>query len=140
MVCASLAAGGRQFAPQLVVGPTTGGVVIAYEVARQLGLRGVIAEREPSGGRSIGRHFRVDPGERALVVDDVLTTGGSIRETLEAVRKAGGEPVAVAVMVDRSSGQADFGVPLYSATEVEMRTWEPAECPLCRAGTALEVT
>ena len=109
-------------------------------MARQLGLRGVIAEREPAGGRSIGRHFRVAPGERALVVDDVLTTGGSIRETLEAVRKAGGEPVGVAVMVDRSNGQADFGVPLYSATEVEMQSWEPAECPLCRAGTPLEIT
>ena len=140
VVCASLAAGGRAFGPQLVVGPTTGGVVIAYEVARQLGLRGVIAERDPAGGRSIGRHFRVEPGERALVVDDVLTTGGSISETLEAVRGAGGEPVGVAVMVDRSGGQADFGVPLYSATEVEMQTWEPAECPLCQAGTPLEIT
>ena len=140
MVCTSLAAGGREFAPQLVVGPTTGGVVIAYEVARQLGLRGVIAEREPTGGRSIGRHFRVEPGERVLVVDDVLTTGGSIRETLDAVRRAGGEPVGVAVMVDRSGGQVDFGVPLYAATEVEMQTWEPAACPLCQAGTPLEIT
>jgi orotate phosphoribosyltransferase len=140
VVCASLAAGGLEFKPQLVVGPTTGGVVIAYEVARQLNLRAVIAERDPAGGRSIGRHFRVEPGERTLVVDDVLTTGSSITETLEAVRKAGGEPVGVAVMVDRSGGQADFGVPLYAATEVEMQTWEPAECPLCRAGTLLEVT
>jgi orotate phosphoribosyltransferase len=74
------------------------------------------------------------------VVDDILTTGGSIRETLEAVRAAGGEPVGVAVMVDRSGGRVDFGVPLYSATEVEMQTWEPAECPLCPAGVPLEVT
>lgn len=140
MVCRNLAAAGRAFAPQVVVGPTTGGIVIAYEVARQLGLRGVIAERAPEGGRAIGRHFRIEPGERALVVDDVLTTGGSVHETLEAVRKARGEPVGVAVMVDRSGGRVDFGVPLYSATEVEMQTWEPAECPLCRAGTPLEIT
>jgi orotate phosphoribosyltransferase len=140
VVCRSLANGGRAFSPQLVVGPTTGGVVIAYEVARQLGIRGVIAECDPEGGRSIGRHFRIEPGERTLVVDDVLTTGGSVREALEAVRKAGGEPVGVAVMVDRSAGSVDFGVPLYAATEVEMETWEPADCPLCRAGVALEIT
>lgn len=140
VVCRSLASGGRAFAPQLVVGPTTGGVVIAYEVARQLGLRGVIAERVEGGGRAIGRHFRIEPGERALVVDDILTTGGSVREALEAVRQAGAEPVGVAVMVDRSGGNVDFGVPLYAATEVEMQTWEPAACPLCRDGVPLEVT
>ncbi|MFN8639831.1 MAG: orotate phosphoribosyltransferase [Dehalococcoidia bacterium] len=139
VVCARLAEGGREFAPQIVVGPTTGGVIIAYEVARHLGLRGVIAERD-EGGRSIGRHFRLEPGERALVVDDVLTTGGSVRETLEAVRRAGGVPVAVAVMVDRSGGKVDFGVPLFAATEVEMQTWEPSDCPLCRDGVPLEVT
>jgi orotate phosphoribosyltransferase len=114
-------------------------VIIAYEVARELGLRGVIAERD-EGGRSIGRHFHLEPGERALVVDDVLTTGGSIRETLEAVRKAGGQPVGVAVMVDRSGGKVDFGVPLFAATEVEMQTWEPGDCPLCRDGVSLEIT
>lgn len=139
MVCARLAEGGREYAPELVVGPTTGGVIIAYEVARHLGLRGVIAERD-NGGRSIGRHFRLEPGERALVVDDVLTTGGSVRETLDAVRQAGGVPVAVSVMVDRSGGKVDFGVPLFAATEVEMQTWEPADCPLCRDGVPLEVT
>jgi orotate phosphoribosyltransferase len=139
VVCRRLAEGGGAFAPQLVVGPTTGGVIIAYEVARALGLRGVIAERDESG-RSIGRHFHLEPGERALVVDDVLTTGGSVRETLEAVRKAGGEPVGVAVMVDRSGGNVDFGVPLFAATEVEMQTWEAPDCPLCRQGVPLEVT
>ncbi len=122
-----------------MVGPTTGGVIIAYEVARELGLRGVIAERD-EGGRSIGRHFHLEPGERALVVDDVLTTGGSVRETLDAVRKAGGVPVGVAVMVDRSGGKVDFGVPLFAATEVEMQTWDAAECPLCKQAVPLEVT
>lgn len=140
VVCRSLASGGREFAPQLIVGPTTGGVIIAYEVARQLGLRGVIAERTDGGGRAIGRHFRIESGERALVVDDILTTGGSIRETLAAVVQAGGVPVGVAVMVDRSGGRVDFGVPLYAATDVEMQTWEPAACPLCPAGIPLEVT
>ena len=114
-------------------------MIIAFEVARELGLRGVIAERD-EGRRSIGRHFRLEPGERALVVDDVLTTGGSVRETLDAVRKAGGVPVGVAVMVDRSGGKVDFGVPLFAATEVDMQTWEAPDCPLCRQGVPLEVT
>lgn len=139
MVCRRLAEGGRAFEPQLVVGPTTGGVIIAFEVARELGLRGVIAERADAG-RSIGRHFRLERGERALVVDDVLTTGGSIRETIEAVRKAGGVPVGVAVMVDRSGGKVDFGMPLFAATEVEMQTWDATDCPLCQQGVPLEVT
>ncbi len=114
-------------------------MIIAYEVARHLALRGVIAERDDSG-RSIGRHFRLEPGERALVVDDVLTTGGSVRETLDAVRKAGGVPVGVAVMVDRSGGRVDFGVPLFAATEVEMQTWDADACPLCAANVPLEIT
>jgi orotate phosphoribosyltransferase len=70
----------------------------------------------------------------------VLTTGGSVRETLQAVRDAGGEPVAVAVMVDRSQGRVDFGVPLFAATEVEMQTFEADDCPLCRADVPLKIT
>jgi len=84
---------------QLVAAPTTGGIILSYEVARQLGVRGIFAEKVKEG-RRFGRGFRVAPGERTLVVDDVLTTGGSIREVLEAVRAAGGEPIGVAVLVD----------------------------------------
>ena len=91
--CRPIAAAGRELEPTTVVGPTTGGVILAYEVARQLGLRGIIAERNPDGpGRRIQRDFRLEPGERVLVVDDVLTSGGSVRDTIEAVRIAGGEP------------------------------------------------
>lgn len=136
-----MARAGRAWQPQTVAGPTTGGVILAYEVARQLDLRAIIAERnEGAPGRSIQRDFHLDPGERVLVVDDVLTTGGSVLETIQAVRDAGGEPVGVAVMVDRSGGRVGFDLPLFAATEVEMDTYEPAECPLCREDVPLKVT
>ena len=140
-VCAPLAEAARALDPRTVVGPTTGGVILAYELARQLGLRGLIAERNPDGpGRLIQRHFRLEPGERVLVIDDVLTSGGSVRDTLDAVRAAGGEPVAVAVLVDRSGGRADFGLPFFAAIVLDLDTYELAACPLCREGVALTVT
>ena len=140
-VCSRLADATRELAPQTVVGPTTGGVIVAYEVARQLGVRAIIAERNPDGpGRTIQRDFRLDAGERVLVVDDVVTSGGSVHETIEAVRAAGGEPVAVAVLVDRSRGASDFGLPFFAATAIELQTFEPDDCPLCREGVELTIT
>jgi orotate phosphoribosyltransferase len=140
-VCRPLAEAARALEPRTVAGPTTGGVILAYELARQLGLRGIIAERNPDGpGRRIQRDFRLEPGERVLVVDDVLTSGGSVRDTLEAVRLAGGEPVAVAVLVDRSAGRTDFGVPFFAAMVLDLATHEPDACPLCAEGVALTVT
>ena len=126
--------------PQTVAGPTTGGVLLAYEVGRQLGLRGIFAERAEGGGRALQRDFRLEPGERVLVVDAVLTSGLSVRETLEAGRTAGGEPVGVAVMVDRSGGAVDFGLPFFAATEFTLATYEAEDCPLCRAGVPLTAT
>ena len=141
LVCRKMADAFRDLEPQTVVGPTTGGVILAYEVARQLGLRAMIAERRPDGpGRSLQRDFRLDPGERVLIVDDVLTSGGSVRETIEAVREAGGEPVAVAVMVDRTSGRVDFGLPFFAATDFDLPTYEPAACPLCDRELPLTIT
>jgi orotate phosphoribosyltransferase len=124
-----------------VAGPTTGGLLLAYEVGRQLDVRGIFAERDDEhGGRSFQRDFRLEAGERVLVVDDVLTAGGSLRDTVEAVRKAGGEPVGVACLVDRSRGSVDFGLPFFATTEVEMETFDAADCPLCRDGVPLKIT
>lgn len=141
MVCRKIAAAMRPVAPQTVAGPTTGGIILAYEVGRQLGLRGIFAEREPEGGRSFQRDFHLDAGERVLVVDDVLTSGASVRETLAAVQAAGGQPVGVAVLVDRSGGAVRFGdLPFFAATEFALVTYEAGDCPLCRDGIALTIT
>ncbi len=127
--------------PNLVAGPTTGGVILAFETARQLDLRNVIAERADDGeGREFKRGFEVGPGDRVLVVDDVLTTGGSIRDVIDAVKRHGAEVIGVGVLVDRSGGKVDFGVPLYACLNMTVASWDPAECPQCAAGTPLVVT
>ena len=131
--------------PELVAGPTTGGVILSYEVARLLGLRGIFAEKA-DGGRSFQRGFEVRPGERTLIVDDVLTTGGSIREVIEAVRRAGGEPMGVAVLVDRSGGRTDFpdgrggSLLFFACLELDLPTYEEGACPLCDDAVPLTVT
>jgi orotate phosphoribosyltransferase len=120
----------------VVVGPTTGGVILAFEAARQLGVAAAYAERVTNDGP--GREFRrgttFRSGARVLVVDDILTTGGSLRETLSALA---GEPVevaGVAVLVDRSGGQVDLGVPYVALATMEIATWDAVDCPLCRRG------
>jgi orotate phosphoribosyltransferase len=126
----------------LVAGPTTGGVILSYETARHLGLRGIIAERKSEGSpeREFKRGFEIGPGDRALIVDDVLTTGGSIREVIDAVRARGAEVVGVGVLVDRTSGKVDFGVPFFACLTLEFASWDPAECQLCRNGVPLVIT
>ncbi|KPK47525.1 MAG: hypothetical protein AMJ77_02910 [Dehalococcoidia bacterium SM23_28_2] len=124
---------------QLVAAPTTGGIILGYEVARQLGVRGIFAEKAQEG-RRFGRGFRVAPGERTLIVDDVLTTGGSIRDVLKAVRAEGAEPIGVGVLVDRTAGRADFGLPFFACLALELPSYDPAECPLCAKQIALTVT
>jgi len=119
---------------QLVAGPTTGGVILAYEVARQLGVPAVYAERGEDGGRVLRRGFAIDPGTRVLVVDDIVTTGGSIREMLECVAAAGGTAVGVGVLGDRTGGTAAPGVPFYACLTVDFPSYPPRECPLCAAG------
>jgi orotate phosphoribosyltransferase len=131
----------RATAPQTVAGPTTGGILLAYEIGRALGTRGIFAERAEGGGRAFQRDFHLASGERVLVVDDVLTSGASVNDTLDAVRAAGGVPVGVAVMVDRSGGKVRFGdLPFFAATEVDMQTFDPAACPLCARDVPLTIT
>jgi orotate phosphoribosyltransferase len=125
----------------LVAGPTTGGVILAFETARHLGVRAVIAERRDDGkGREFRRGFEIGPGDRVLVVDDVLTTGGSIREVLEAVRERGATATGVGVLVDRSGGRTEFDAPLYACLALDVPSWAPRDCDLCRQGVPLTVT
>ncbi|RLT36298.1 MAG: orotate phosphoribosyltransferase [Chloroflexi bacterium] len=140
LVCRKMAEAGHAYAPQTIAGPTTGGIVLAYEIGRQLGLRGIFCERAPEGGRSFQRDFRLQPGERVMVVDDVMTSGESVFDTIGAVQKAGGVVTSVAVMVDRSGGKVTFDVPSFAATEVDMQTWAADECPLCKQGVPLKIT
>ena len=117
---------------QVVAGPTTGGIILAFEVARQLGVRGIFAEKE-GDERAFRRGFSIDPGERVLIVDDILTTGGSIREVMAAVTKLGGKVIGIGVLVDRSEQNQEFGVPLFSCHRAITPTYTPQDCPLCAA-------
>ncbi len=123
----------------IVVGPTTGGILLAFEVARQLGIAAAYAERASEGGtaREIRRGTVFEPGSRVLVVDDILTRGGSMRETLAALEPHPVEVVGLGVIVDRSGGKVDFGVPMAALATVDIETWEPANCPLCASGVPL---
>jgi orotate phosphoribosyltransferase len=118
---------------ELVIGPAMGGIIVSYEVARQLGVPSIFAERK-DGKMEIRRGFTIKPGQKVLVVEDVVTTGGSVREVMEAVRAAGGTVAGVAVLVDRSNGQVNFGVKQEAVLSMEIQSWEPADCPLCAEG------
>ncbi|MGH2615926.1 MAG: phosphoribosyltransferase family protein, partial [Thermomicrobiales bacterium] len=119
--------------------PTTGGVILAFEVARQLGVSAAYAERTSEGERTreFRRGTRFAPGSRILVVDDILTTGGSVRETLDALQTHQVEVVGVAVLVDRSGDAANIGAPTFALTSRDIATWEAAACPLCASGLPL---
>jgi orotate phosphoribosyltransferase len=139
-VCAAIADRFKDEPLDLVVGPTTGGVILAFEVGRQLGLPAAYAERVSEGGnaREFKRGTSFEPGARVLLVDDILTTGGSVRETLAALERHPVEVVAIAVLVDRSGGSSRFGeIPLYALATLSVETWNAAECPLCAAGQPL---
>lgn len=129
--------------PTLVVGPTTGGALLSLETARQLEatlgrtVRGVFAEPMERGTRGLRRGWPVGPEERVVLVDDILTTGASLAETLQAVRVAGAEPLVAAVIVDRSTGPVEIGCPIVSLGRIEIGSWDAADCPACKAGDPL---
>ena len=126
----------RQFAGQgivLVASPAIGGIVIGHEVARALGARFIWTERE-AGKMTLRRGFSVSPGEKTLVVEDVITTGGSTRETIDALREAGADVVGAASIIDRSAGAVDVGVPRTALVSLKVISVEPADCDACRLG------
>jgi len=118
---------------ETVASPAIGGIVIGYEVARQLGVRFIWTERE-QGRMTQRRGFGVSKGERVLVVEDVITTGGSTRETIAALRNAGADVVAAASIIDRSGGKADVGVPRVSLATLEVAAVDPTNCEACKRG------
>jgi orotate phosphoribosyltransferase len=133
-LCQSLAESFRDDKVELVVGPAMGGILVAYELARQLGVEGIFCERE-NGQMALRRNFTILPGQRVLVCEDVVTTGGSVQEVIAVIRAAGGEVVGVALLVDRSNGQVNFGVKQAAALTMDITSWEADQCPLCREGS-----
>jgi orotate phosphoribosyltransferase len=135
-ICRRFAAALAPYEPTLVVGPTTGGVLLSFETARQLGgsVRAAFAEPVERGGRALRRGWTVGADERVVIVDDILTTGASLVETVAAVRAAGVDPVAAAVIVDRSTDRIELGFPLRALGRIEIPSWEPDACELCTAG------
>ena len=136
-LCREIAARYEGATVEAVVGPTTGGALLAQEVARQLGTRCLLAEPALiNAGRELRRGFTLLPGERVLIVDDVLTTGLSLRETLSALERFQPAMVGIEVLIDRSGGTAagQFGVACHALLTVSARTYEPGECPLCAGG------
>ena len=119
---------------EVVASPAIGGIVIGHEVARALGARAIFTERDPEGKMVLRRGFSVSPGETAVVVEDVITTGGSTREVIRALREAGANVVAAGSIVDRSNGTVDLGVPRAALLTLSVITYPPENCPLCRQG------
>lgn len=121
---------------EVVIGPAVGGILLAHEAAKALKTRSHFTERE-NGEMTLRRGFKVAPGERVLVVEDVTTTGGSVREVLDCVRAAGGNVIGVGLLVDRSEKGMDFGVKTEALLRAPVTAYRPGECPLCKEGVAL---
>ena len=119
-----------------VVAPAMGGITIGYEVARALGVRSLWVERDRSGQMALRRGWELKPGERVLVIEDVWTTGGSTRETVGVVEQEEGLVVAAGALIDRTGGRVEWNVPAGALLEMEVPSYEPDDCPLCRAGGA----
>lgn len=118
-----------------VVSPAIGGILMGYIVAKNLNKKNIFAERE-NGIMVFRRGFGLNKGERCLVVEDVVTTGGSVKEVIDLIKKSGGEVVTVASLVDRSSGVVDFGAPFLSLVKMDIESYIAEECPICKENTA----
>jgi orotate phosphoribosyltransferase len=133
-LCSALAELYSEYDVQLVVGPAMGAVQMAYEVSRHVGVENFFTERDENGAMILRRGFIIEPGQKVLVVEDVVTTGGSVKEVIELIQNAGGIVVGVGSIVDRTGGKIDFGVPFKAVYSAEVTSWEATECPLCKAG------
>ena len=129
----ALAAKARDLQATVVLSPALGGIVIGHEVARALGVRAIFAERQ-DGALTLRRGFSLDAGERVLVVEDVVTTGGSTRETMAVARAAGATVVGAAAIIDRSGGHQDLDVPFRALATIDLPAYQPEACPLCARG------
>ena len=136
-VCRFLAEQYKNEKIDAVISPAVGGLIVGQEVARALGVRAIFADKE-DGRLVLKRGFAIKPGEKVLVAEDVVTKGGRVQQTVDLVRGMGGEVVGIAVIVDRSGGDAKFDVPFRSALKLSLPTYEPAECPLCKQNMPID--
>jgi orotate phosphoribosyltransferase len=132
-LCAQIGENFRDAAPTVVVGPMTGGIILAHEVARHLDLRAMFTERV-DGRMALRRGFTLTPEDRVLLVEDIVTTGGSMFEVIDVVRATGATLVGLGFLVDRSNGRVDFGIPSTPLITLNVVAYQPAECPLCAQG------
>jgi orotate phosphoribosyltransferase len=136
-LCQALADMFRDCDIETVVGPMTGGILLAHETGKALGTRAIFTERE-NGRMTFRRGFSLHAGERVLIVEDIVTTGGSVQEVIDVIRENGGIPVAVGMLVDRSGGTVKFGdVPYKALLHLDVETYAPADCPLCQQGVPM---
>lgn len=133
-LCAALGEKYADAGVEVVIGPAMGAVQMAYEVSRALHCENFFTERDENGKMTLRRGFVVEPGQKVLIVEDVVTTGGSVKEVIELVKAAGGDIVGVGSIVDRTGGKIDFGVPFKAVYSADVTSWEKGECPLCKAG------
>ncbi|MGH9451590.1 MAG: orotate phosphoribosyltransferase [Terriglobia bacterium] len=132
-LCAALAEKFKALGAGVVVAPALGGILVAHEVARALGARALFTERQ-DGEMRLRRGFTLEPGEAALVVEDVITTGLSTRETMKCAEAAGARVVGAGALIDRSGGAVDLGVPKEALVALQVQNYDPPACPLCKAG------
>ena len=123
---------------ELVVGPAVGGIILSYEIARQLGCDGIFLERK-NGKMALSRGFSIEKSQRILIVEDVVTTGGSVNEVCEVLKQLGGEIAGISLMVDRSGGKVDFGIKTDSLIQLDLELFEPESCPMCSDEIELEI-
>lgn len=133
-LCEQLASYFKDAGATVVAGPATGGIILAYEVAKALGVKNIFGERE-NGVMTFRRGFKLEPTDKVLVLEDVVTTGGSVKELIACVKEAGAEVVGVASLVNHSGGRVDFGVPFKSLVNLDITTYQPEECPMCKEGS-----
>lgn len=135
-LCAELVEKYKNDGIEVVIGPAIGAIQMAYEVGKQLGVKNIFAERV-DGKMTLRRGFTIEKGQKVLVVEDVVTTGGSVREVVELVKENGGIVAGIGSIVDRTGGKIDFGVPYKSAFSMDITSYEADECPICNSGLPL---
>lgn len=134
-LCSEMAEQFKGMEIDTVISPAVGGLIVGHEVARALGVRAIFADK--ADNKLVMKRFTVEPGEKVLVAEDVITRGGRVQETIDLAKELGADIVGVAVIVDRSSGKAKFDVPHKSLIELELDTYEPDSCKLCDQGLEL---